>query len=465
MNTFPPLRLLLLLLLLALPVAAQSTPVPDTTTEKTEARAVRLGVVGASISAGYGSRFALGDALKLVVGAPLTIDDGADLLTFMSHEDATRKGLRRALAEKPDAVVGLDVLFWFVYGARFPDGDARLASLEEGLLMLESVEVPLFIGDLPRITDAQMAMLPPSAIPSQADLDRVNARIRSWAKERERVHVLPVVDWMKALRAGDKVLLPEGEKTFAVDRILHADRLHLSRPGVLVAAALVAQELARAGALPASALVADIEAVVKASAQDGIRIEIITIGPDGVPATEGRLRFMMTTLMSLPLPVLMKLADMRDLLMPLPLSANNPFVRGDIPPEAEKLGVIRVRAESDDAISPWVDLKLERGETALAELRMRPSKTLRLEVKNPDGTPAVGIEARAVSEAEVRRVTPAEAAAEGLIVRTDAEGHARLLQLGPGSQKIELRRDDVLVRSLEVEVGVGKESTIPVTLE
>ena len=145
----------------------------------------------------------------------------ANVMLFREPLPDTRRQINEALAFKPTVVFGIDILFWDVYGGS--------GELEAALKELERIDSWLIIGDVPLITTANEMMLPQEAIPSQAELDAANARIRTWAA-RDRVLLVPLAEWTAPLRNGEEVTLATGERMPARD-LMALDGLHANAVG------------------------------------------------------------------------------------------------------------------------------------------------------------------------------------------------------------------------------------------
>jgi hypothetical protein len=171
------------------------------------------------VSAGFGGT-PFGDAFTNA--APRSkVMTAANVMLFREPIKDTRRQIEEALAFKPTVVIGLDILFWDVYGGT--------RELEPALKELERIDSWLVIGDVPLITTANEMMLPKEAIPSQAELDAANARIRTWAT-RDRVLLVPLAEWTAPLRNGEEVTLTTGEKMPASD-LMAIDGLHANALG------------------------------------------------------------------------------------------------------------------------------------------------------------------------------------------------------------------------------------------
>lgn len=218
----------------------------------------RVAVLGASVSAGFGSE-RLGALLdRSIVGAH-EVRDLADLRMFRVAGVSARRQVDAAVAFRPTLVVAVDFLFWFGYG--WASGvDERLARIDVGLAQLERLDAPLLLGDLPDMRTAANWMLPAHAIPPVAELAALNAHLRRWAAAHPRVVVVPLSEWTRQLMASGEVELAPGVRAPSAS-LMNADGLHVNRKGLLYVAhrvwreALVASPATdgRALALPALA--------------------------------------------------------------------------------------------------------------------------------------------------------------------------------------------------------------------
>src|SRR6266498_5629682 len=153
--------------------SASSKPKASAATKSPWARIV---MVGASASAGFTETEPLGgpktlqyrlsrylDAALLAAHEP--VQNLANAMFFIQPEAAGRYQIDQALKAKPTLVVGIDFLFWFCYGEGPTDKD-RLQRFEKGLKLLEAVQFPLVLGDIPDASGASNDMLPTDQIPS-----------------------------------------------------------------------------------------------------------------------------------------------------------------------------------------------------------------------------------------------------------------------------------------------------------
>ena len=213
----------------------------------------RVAVVGASASHGYMIGMETG-------GVPLDLAQALDLLIEVEHEepflaassylfsDPVRLGeafVSAAHERRPTLVVAVDFLFWFVYSAR--QGEARMALLERGLSQLERFDCPLLISEVPDMSEAAGLMIPHAVMPPAKERNAANARIRAWAAERERAHLVPLEGFLEDLREGEEIelrgqTLAEGEG----EGLLQWDRLHPTLEGLAWLAVMCADQAERA---------------------------------------------------------------------------------------------------------------------------------------------------------------------------------------------------------------------------
>ena len=216
----------------------------------------RVGVVGASVSAGFGLQLEgpAGLDLAKLLDRCLKDETGAfhDASSLMAFQDAEAYG-ERAVAElkatDPTLVVGVDFLFWLGYGLA-PSPERRMERLEAGLRLLESLPCPVLVGDLPDMSpalEAEATMILEAQIPSAETLKALNARIHAWAGEREKqgVLVVPLADFVQRMFAGEVVELRGNRWKEARDQVLQKDLLHPSLEGALGIAVLILDTLVR----------------------------------------------------------------------------------------------------------------------------------------------------------------------------------------------------------------------------
>jgi len=223
----------------------------------------RVAVIGASASCGFGVEaetdgpFAATTVpadMRTVVEAMLpetaAVSGHCSIFFFTEPTAVGPKLMTDALATEPTMVFALDYLFWFGYGSKDAkrqqiDEEAdRLALLEQGLKQLERCACPVVIGDFPNMEDAVGLMLSERQLPEPETLEKLNARIRDWATDRDNVVLVPIaelVDSMKAgreVRIGDEVWPPD-----AMEEVIQRDQLHPTVDGLVLMAQLALSEL------------------------------------------------------------------------------------------------------------------------------------------------------------------------------------------------------------------------------
>ncbi len=244
---------LLTALLSATPVAARLGGGSAGSVAGADARTLydRPHFMGASASAGFGVRAPLpsGHAgrsqpmplARIALAArtqPGETTGDATSLFFTNPIAIGRTQVDAVLAMKPHPtlVVGVDFLFWYVYGAldadraRIKDESQRMAMLEVGLANLDRVVqagMPVVVGDFPNMSDAVGKMLSPSQMPAQATLDSANVRVREWATSRPLVAVVPLAALVTQLNSGEPFQAGNRTWSAAADgALIQADRLH-----------------------------------------------------------------------------------------------------------------------------------------------------------------------------------------------------------------------------------------------
>jgi len=249
--------LALLLLTLSGPTAvtgeteAPSTPASEPSAHADNPAAMprwgRIVVVGASASAGFTESEPLGgpktpryrlsrylDAALLVAHEP--VQNLANAMFFIQPEAAGRYQIDQALKARPTLVVGIDFLFWFCYGEDPTDKD-RLQRFEKGLKLLEAVQCPLILGDIPDASGASNDMLPADQVPSAETMSAANRRLKQWAATRRQVVIVSLSGFMRTAMANQALSIhghtvPEGKTR----DLLQSDKLHPSALGSAVLA-------------------------------------------------------------------------------------------------------------------------------------------------------------------------------------------------------------------------------------
>ena len=220
----------------------------------------RIVMIGASVTAGFTAAEPLGGPntphydLSRYVDAALTVPHkpvqnlGNAFFFFQSNVFAQQQ-LTRALTNNPTLIIGVDFLFWFCYGEGSTD-EERLQRFDQGLKLLEKVDCPLVVGDIPDASAAVNGMLRPDQMPSLKAIAAANLRLKEWAGSRRHVVILGLSEFMRNVMANRAITirdytLPDGKTRILVQD----DNLHSSPPGcaVLALATLDAFQSTRQG--------------------------------------------------------------------------------------------------------------------------------------------------------------------------------------------------------------------------
>lgn len=225
----------------------------------------RVVMVGASVTAGFTASEPFGgkatarlclnrylDAALLAAHEPTR--NLANALFFEQPELQGRQQIEEVLRAKPTLVIGIDFLFWFCYGAGLPDNE-RPARFEKGLKLLEAVQCPLILGDIPDASSATNGLLTADEIPSAQVRLAANQRLKEWAGTRPQVVIVPLSDFLREVTANKGLrihtsVLADGKTS----GLLQEDRLHPNPRGcaVLALAILDAFEAGSSHAAPAT---------------------------------------------------------------------------------------------------------------------------------------------------------------------------------------------------------------------
>lgn len=199
-----------------------------------------------------------------LTGAHEPVVTQASALLFFKPEEVMEKQVAATVAAKPTLVIGLDAMFWFCYGAGM-DAAQRATLFDAGLRLLERIDAPLIVGDIPDAAKAAGGILGKAELPEPTTIALCNERLKTWAAGRKNVTIFPIARVMAGAAADEEVVLAghtwEAGKSGA---LIRSDRLHPSRHAL---AALAVAMLDSAGsALP---LCRDLEKVYAAGIARG----------------------------------------------------------------------------------------------------------------------------------------------------------------------------------------------------
>jgi hypothetical protein len=141
----------------------------------------------------------------------------------------------------------------------------------------------LVLGDLPDVSAAVNKMLSPDQIPTSNALAAANARLKSWAKDRPHVRLVPLSDLVSAaMRNGSYSLRGVPLAAGRTRTLLQDDNLHPSVMGSAVIALVMFDSLRRHSDFAQSEIEWDPAAIVR-SVRESVRAN--SPGQSTSPAT------------------------------------------------------------------------------------------------------------------------------------------------------------------------------------
>ena len=108
--------------------------------------------------------------------------------------------------------------------------------LNAGLKLLERLPCPLVVGDIPDASSAtNTGIISADMVPSEAARRAANERLKKWAATRKQVTIVPLAEFMRAVKADEAIklhntILPAGKTR----TLLQADGLHPTPRGAAV---------------------------------------------------------------------------------------------------------------------------------------------------------------------------------------------------------------------------------------
>jgi len=206
----------------------------------------RVIVIGASASGGFVLTEPFGGSetarCKLhhyldaaIVPAHAPVKNFGTAMFFLSPDALAMQEVSSATNSHPTLVVAVDFLFWFCYGDQ--DSDAsRARHFESGLKLLEQISCPIIVGDIPDASSAtNSGIIGSELVPSETARRAANERLKKWAKLHPHVTLVPLAEFMRAVKADESiklrnVTLPAG----STRDLLQADGLHPTPRGAAV---------------------------------------------------------------------------------------------------------------------------------------------------------------------------------------------------------------------------------------
>ena len=199
-------------------------------------------LVGASVSAGFtqselfGGPETAGYRLKHYFDAAILDEHQpteafGSTFFFMNPEKSATELITKAQAAEPSLLVAVDFLFWFCYGEGLT-AEQRLEMFEKGLKMLEKVDGPLVVGDIPYAASAVDRILSKGQLPPKEIVDFCNARLKAWASRRDQTAIVPLSSFLEAAMADKPLAVQSQQWAEGTTRaLLQDDHLHPSHHG------------------------------------------------------------------------------------------------------------------------------------------------------------------------------------------------------------------------------------------
>lgn len=220
----------------------------------------RVVVTGASVSAGFGLKTPpiKGDlgaypvTMKHIMEAVINSEHEdvhfySDMMFFRNPSEFGHTFIEKIIEYEPTLVVGIDFLFWFGYGSTglFEESTKyRLEKFESGLQLLDKIDAPIIIGDLPDMHRAIGKMLSARQVPDAETIHKLNVRLRDWAKEHPNVTIIPVHDLIESLLNDNEITVHESTwPAGSQSKLLQKDMLHTTLEGTVIASLMIVDAL------------------------------------------------------------------------------------------------------------------------------------------------------------------------------------------------------------------------------
>ncbi|MFN0206707.1 MAG: hypothetical protein ACKVS6_10405 [Planctomycetota bacterium] len=207
-------------------------------------------VIGASASAGFNYQSSTKHPMvryvnAMVKGEHRPFHSKSSEMFFLSPDRTGSDQINEAETKKASLVIAVDYLFWFGYGL-FKNEDDRLVLLARGLELLEMLECPMVISEIPDMTPAIGIMLAKEQVPQKETFVKLNTKIREWAATRKNVVLVNLPELLNRLRNGDEVEI-RGNKweKGSTQKLLQSDNLHPTPEGTAVLALLAMDALVK----------------------------------------------------------------------------------------------------------------------------------------------------------------------------------------------------------------------------
>jgi hypothetical protein len=227
----------------------------------------RVGVMGASASAGFANQgIKLADYLEVAILSPHETIDVSTYLFGLSPDACAFNAFSRLGQEKTTVVFGVDYFFWFSHG--FFTFEGRRALLQRGCALAEELDCPFVAGDIPDLWESEVAKLAPDLLPKPGEIETLNGMLHAWADGQDHVLLLPLAGMVESMKSGNPIVVNGRPRRYALGEILHWDGIHPTIQGSAVLALVALESLADKYALDKSRLLLDVDALFKALKQE-----------------------------------------------------------------------------------------------------------------------------------------------------------------------------------------------------
>ncbi len=229
-----PVLIALVCLLCAIPGSTRAATAPGTEEDKKIEPLKRIGIMGASVSAGFGLETNLGAIIDKAIKTPHEMIDTSSNSFFMEPREAGRRAIEQLKARKATVAIGLDFFFWYSYGSL--GAKDRFDLFKTGCALADQLKCPIVVGDIPDMSAAVGGMLRAEQVPSREVLRALNKQLYAWAAERPHVHVIPLSAWIETLHNEKPIVIEGRQRTFKKGELMQDDKLHTNEKGLALLA-------------------------------------------------------------------------------------------------------------------------------------------------------------------------------------------------------------------------------------
>jgi len=230
----------------------------------------RPAIVGASASSGVGAEIPSPDRDDPSDLVSVDLEASYDTVVLASHRrplnfssgmhfrdptESTRRQLERAMETDPSCLVAIDLLFWSAHRPVAEDAlgteeesRQRHASLEEALVQLDPIEIPLVLGYIPPIDPDLIEFVDAERVPSEELLADLNARVEQWAAGHPNVVMIDFGRFIDSAYAENSATIVGNQFDGAQMRgLMNEDNLHPTAKGLVVLMQIACAELEARG--------------------------------------------------------------------------------------------------------------------------------------------------------------------------------------------------------------------------